>query len=98
MIDHARLLANDRAVLYHDEIGNAHHIEPPCKIRPSFGIDFEHDSMTGHFRGDALHFRCSHAAWSAPGGPKVDEYGDSCRRYNFVEASSIHVDWFSDRR
>lgn len=97
VIDDSGLLVDDAAVFHHNEIRNVHDAETLCELWPSFCIDFQHDGTTRHLRRGTLNFGRSHSAWTAPGGPEVDQDGNTALGDDLVKGCWIDVHRFGDR-
>jgi len=78
---------------------DAPHLVLRCQARDLVGIDFQDQRLARFFVGDLFELGRSHATWTTPWGPEVDENGNRCRRQNLGKALPVfHIDGDLGRR
>ena len=97
MVNQARLLMNYPAAVHDNEIGDAHDIESLGQPRRLFSIDLKYDRTARHFRSNLFHFGSGHSTGSAPGGPEIDEHGNTRATDNLVEQWGVDVNRVRNR-
>jgi hypothetical protein len=80
------------------EVWNALHVVSRSKLRELFRVDFEHHSASCQVSRDFRDMRRCHAAWPAPGSPKVDKDRDFAVANDLVEVLGADLKGLGNRR
>jgi hypothetical protein len=80
------------------EVRYALNVKAGRKLRMSFRINLQHNSLSGHVRRGAGDFRGGGATRSAPFRPEVDEHGNRNVLNDLIEERIVDCERFTDWR
>ena len=91
-VDQSRLLKGGLSVAQDHEVGDAADAKAGGEARVLVGVDLQDQSAPAHVVGDGLHLRRRRLAGPAPGGPEVDEDGDTRGSDDGIEVGFVDVE------